>query len=108
MEPPIRCPAFPGPLSCFDRIGDNVAFATDSAALPRAGGPSRRSRSRPGVGSSAVNVLVIGSGAREHALCRALSLDSTVTALACAPGNAGIAELAEVHPVDATDPVAVT
>ncbi len=54
-----------------------------------------------------VKVLVIGSGAREHALCRSLSLDPDVTALHCAPGNAGIAEVAELHPVDALDGTAV-
>ncbi|MER5434033.1 phosphoribosylamine--glycine ligase [Streptomyces sp. NPDC002588] len=54
-----------------------------------------------------MNVLVIGSGAREHALCRSLSLDPAVTALHCAPGNAGIAEVAELHGVDALDGGAV-
>ncbi|MET7926709.1 phosphoribosylamine--glycine ligase [Streptomyces sp. NPDC005349] len=54
-----------------------------------------------------MKVLVIGSGAREHALCRSLSLDPDVTALYCAPGNAGIAEVAELHPVDALDGAAV-
>ncbi|HEY8985297.1 MAG TPA: phosphoribosylamine--glycine ligase [Streptomyces sp.] len=54
-----------------------------------------------------MNVLVIGTGAREHALCRALSLDPAVTALHCAPGNAGIAEVAELHEVDALDGDAV-
>jgi phosphoribosylamine--glycine ligase len=54
-----------------------------------------------------VKVLVIGGGAREHALCRSLSLDPDVTALHCAPGNAGIAEVAELHPVDQMDGVAV-
>jgi phosphoribosylamine--glycine ligase len=54
-----------------------------------------------------VKVLVIGSGAREHALCRSLSLDPDVTALHCAPGNAGIAEVAELLPVDALDGAAV-
>ncbi len=54
-----------------------------------------------------VKVLVIGGGAREHALCRSLSLDPDVTALHCAPGNAGIAEVAEVHQVDALDGAAV-
>ncbi|MFJ3494831.1 phosphoribosylamine--glycine ligase [Streptomyces sp. NPDC086091] len=54
-----------------------------------------------------MNVLVIGSGAREHALCRSLSLDPAVTALHCAPGNAGIGEVAELHPVDALDGAAV-
>ncbi|MET7696397.1 phosphoribosylamine--glycine ligase [Streptomyces sp. NPDC005485] len=54
-----------------------------------------------------MKVLVIGSGAREHALCHSLSLDSDVTALYCAPGNAGIAEVAELRPVDALDGAAV-
>ncbi|WOX23433.1 phosphoribosylamine--glycine ligase [Streptomyces solicathayae] len=55
-----------------------------------------------------MKVLVIGGGAREHALCRSLSLDPDVTALHCAPGNAGIAEVAEVHPVDQLDGDAVS
>jgi len=54
-----------------------------------------------------VNVLVIGGGAREHALCRSFSLDPDVTSLHCAPGNAGIAEVAELHPVDIMDGAAV-
>jgi phosphoribosylamine--glycine ligase len=54
-----------------------------------------------------VRVLVIGSGAREHAILLALSRDPEVTALACAPGNAGIAALAETRAVDVTDPAAV-
>ncbi|MFF6775845.1 phosphoribosylamine--glycine ligase [Streptomyces sp. NPDC012637] len=54
-----------------------------------------------------MKVLVIGGGAREHALCRSLSLDPDVTALHCAPGNAGIAEVAELHPVDQLDGAAV-
>lgn len=54
-----------------------------------------------------MKVLVIGGGAREHALCRSLSLDPDVTALYCAPGNAGIAEVAELRPVDALDGDAV-
>ncbi|MEU9025989.1 phosphoribosylamine--glycine ligase [Streptomyces sp. NPDC048383] len=54
-----------------------------------------------------MKVLVIGGGAREHALCRSLSLDPDVNALYCAPGNAGIAEVAELRPVDALDGDAV-
>ncbi|MFG2993679.1 phosphoribosylamine--glycine ligase [Streptomyces sp. NPDC048257] len=54
-----------------------------------------------------MKVLVIGGGAREHALCRSLSLDSAVSALYCAPGNAGIADVATLRPVDALDGEAV-
>jgi len=54
-----------------------------------------------------MKVLVIGTGGREHALARALSTDPAVTALYCAPGNPGIAEVAELRAVDALDPAAV-
>ena len=54
-----------------------------------------------------VKVLVIGAGAREHALCRALAADADVTALACAPGNAGTALVATRLPVEPADPASV-
>ncbi len=54
-----------------------------------------------------MNILVIGGGAREHAICRALRDDPTVTALHCAPGNAGIATIADVSDVDVKNPDAV-
>lgn len=55
----------------------------------------------------AVRVLVIGAGAREHALVLALRRDPAVTALIAAPGNTGIAQHAEVRPVDASSAEAV-
>lgn len=54
-----------------------------------------------------MQVLIIGAGAREHALAAALQRDPSVTSLACAPGNAGIAAICEVHPLDVSDAVAV-
>ncbi|MEO3863486.1 phosphoribosylamine--glycine ligase [Acrocarpospora sp. B8E8] len=54
-----------------------------------------------------MRVLVVGSGGREHALCRGLKLDSSVSAVHCAPGNAGIAEIATRHDVVPTDSEAV-
>ena len=50
-----------------------------------------------------MNALVIGSGGREHALCRALKRDARGARLFCVPGNAGIAEEAECVPLSATD-----
>ncbi|MBE1564734.1 phosphoribosylamine--glycine ligase [Nonomuraea africana] len=54
-----------------------------------------------------MRVLVIGSGGREHALCRSLKLDPQVSELHCAPGNAGIAEIATLHDIVPTDPARV-
>ncbi|WP_188943015.1 phosphoribosylamine--glycine ligase [Nakamurella endophytica] len=54
-----------------------------------------------------MHVLVIGSGAREHALLRALARDPGVDRLDVAPGNGGTAELATQHDVAVGHPVAV-
>ena len=50
-----------------------------------------------------MNVLVVGSGGREHALCRCIGASSLVDTLHCAPGNAGIGEIARRADVPATD-----
>ncbi len=50
-----------------------------------------------------MKVLVVGSGAREHALVRALGLDPSVESVVAAPGNPGIAAVAECRPVDTED-----
>ncbi|BBX05866.1 phosphoribosylamine--glycine ligase [Mycolicibacterium aichiense] len=55
-----------------------------------------------------MRVLVIGSGAREHALLLGLRRDPSVDFLAVAPGNAGTAAVAEQHEVDVTSAEAVT
>ncbi|MFC7535265.1 phosphoribosylamine--glycine ligase [Actinoplanes sp. GCM10030250] len=54
-----------------------------------------------------MRVLLIGSGGREHALAVGLSADPSVDFLAAAPGNPGIAQVAELHEVKVTDPAAV-
>lgn len=54
-----------------------------------------------------MKILVVGTGAREHALVRALSLDPAVTALHAAPGNPGVGALATLHAVDQLDGSAV-
>jgi phosphoribosylamine---glycine ligase len=54
-----------------------------------------------------VNVLLIGSGGREHALCWAINKSPLLTKLYCALGNGGIADLAECLTIDASDHQAV-
>ena len=50
-----------------------------------------------------MKVLVVGGGGREHALCWAIARSPGLTKLWCAPGNAGIAAVAECVPLAAED-----
>ena len=50
-----------------------------------------------------MNILVIGSGGREDAICHSLKKSPRVEKLYCAPGNAGISKIAECVPIAAMD-----
>jgi len=50
-----------------------------------------------------MKILVIGSGGREHAIVWKLKQSPNVSALYCAPGNAGMAELSGCYPADVSD-----
>ncbi|HEY5289416.1 MAG TPA: phosphoribosylamine--glycine ligase [Caulobacteraceae bacterium] len=50
-----------------------------------------------------MNILVVGSGGREHALAWKIAASPLVTRLLCAPGNPGMAAVAETRPVAADD-----
>ena len=52
------------------------------------------------LGSGSVKILVLGTGAREHALVRSLAADAQVSELHAAPGNPGIGADATLHAVD--------
>jgi len=54
-----------------------------------------------------MRVLVLGSGAREHALAARLAAERDVGEVVCAPGNPGIAQIARTVPADLSDPDAV-
>ena len=50
-----------------------------------------------------MKVLIIGSGGREHAIAWKLNKSPKVTKLYCAPGNAGIGQIAECVPISAME-----
>jgi phosphoribosylamine--glycine ligase len=54
-----------------------------------------------------MNILIIGSGGREHALAWKMAASPLTDKLYCAPGNAGIAQEAECVPLDTGDHAAV-
>jgi phosphoribosylamine--glycine ligase len=51
-----------------------------------------------------VKILVLGNGAREHALAWTLARDAGVSGVLCAPGNAGTSEVGPNLPADLTKP----
>ena len=50
-----------------------------------------------------MNVGIIGSGGREHALCKSIKKSSKVKKIYCFPGNAGTSEHAENIEIDISD-----
>ena len=55
-----------------------------------------------------MRVLLVGGGGREHAIAQALKRSPQVEKLYCAPGNAGIAQIAECVPIGTMDFDALT
>lgn len=82
---------------CTDHTPKSEVYGRGSGAVR----PPRR------LGLFTVRVLVIGSGAREHALLLALRRDPQVEQLAVAPGNAGTAAVADQYDVDISSGPAV-
>ena len=50
-----------------------------------------------------MKVLIVGAGGRCHAIALALSKSKYVSEIYCAPGNAGIAQVAKLVPIKETD-----
>ena len=48
-------------------------------------------------------ICIIGSGGREHAICKTISMSPKVSKIYCLPGNAGTQELAENINLDISD-----
>src|SRR5947207_2889810 len=82
-------------IGCF---GANPGFRFASSGLQAGPNPATSAR---------MNILLLGSGGREHALAWKIAASPLTTKLWCAPGNAGIAQEAECVPLDITDHAAV-
>ena len=54
-----------------------------------------------------MRVLVLGSGAREHALVARLAADGDAAELVCAPGNPGMERVARIMRADLSDPASL-
>ena len=54
-----------------------------------------------------MKILIVGNGGREHALAWKIRQSPLVTEVYCAPGNAGIAEIADCVPIDSSSIVEV-
>lgn len=76
----------------------NYRHCVSSALATRIAGEIRK-----GTEKRSMNILVIGSGGREHAICHAFARIGRSARLFCAPGNAGIAQIAECVPLQADD-----
>ena len=54
-------------------------------------------------GGNEMKVLIVGSGGREHAIAASVAKSDRVSEIYCAPGNAGIGQIAECVPIGAME-----
>ena len=50
-----------------------------------------------------MNILIVGSGGREHAIAMSVAKSPRAGKIYCAPGNAGISQVAECVPIGAME-----
>ena len=89
-----------GRIDVFGHSGDFIACARRGLSPTRA---LRLTTDRPPSHRRAMNVLLIGSGGREHALAWKIAQSPLLTRLVAAPGNPGIAAVCEMRDVSVTD-----